>query len=115
MKRHFARKVVCSHGHKHDSGAEATRCAELHLLFRAGKIEALVYGRTFKLTDGTRPIIMANGQQARYTPDFVYLENGVVVAEDVKAKNGFVERDFPLRAALFKSNNPDIELRIVKR
>ena len=51
MKRHFAKKVVCQHGHKHDSGAEALRCAELHTLFRAGQIEALVYGRTFKLSD----------------------------------------------------------------
>lgn len=114
MKRHFARKTVCDYGHKHDSAKEAARCHALHLLFRAGKIEALVYGRRFPLHDGGKPIKMRNGQQARYTPDFVYMENGQVVAEDVKASNGFVERDFALRAALFKSNNPDIELRIVK-
>jgi hypothetical protein len=115
VKRHFARKVVCQHGHNHDSAAEAGRCVELHLLLRAGEIEGLVYGRTFKLSNGPRPIIMGNGAQAKYTPDFVYLENGTIVAEDVKGKNGFVERDFPLRAALFRSNYPDIELRVVKR
>ena len=115
MKRHFARKTTCKHGHKHDSGAEAARCVELHLELHQGKIDALVYGRTFKLSDGNRPVIMGNGQQARYTPDFVYSQGGQVIAEDVKAKNGFVERDFPLRAALFKSNNPDIELRVVRK
>ena len=111
MNKYRARKTACQHGHIHDSAREAKRCGELHLLFRAGAFVALVYGQTYPLWDGGKPIKMGNGQQAKYTVDFTYLENGQVVCEDVK---GFIVRDFPLRSALFKSNNPDIELRIVK-
>ncbi len=113
-RTHFARKTACPHGHTHASGKEAKRCAELHLLFRAGRIGALVVEPTYELHHNGVPLRMRNGAVARYRPDFAYTENGKVVAEDVKAKNGFVERDVPLRWALFKANYPEIELRIVK-
>ena len=114
MKRHFARKTACKHGHNHASAKEAARCADLHLRLRAGEIDALVVEPTYELKCGERPIRMGNGQLAKYRPDFTYLEQGRVIAEDVKAKNGFIERDVPLRWALFKACYPEIELRVVK-
>lgn len=116
MKRNFhvARKTACAHGHEHASGAEAKRCNELHLLFRAKAIDALVYEPTYELRPGGLPVIMGNGQNARYRPDFVYRENGRLIAEDVKPAGGLMERDFPLRAALFRACYPEIELRVVK-
>jgi hypothetical protein len=111
---YFARRTPCKHGHTHASAKEAKRCGELHLLFRAGKIDALVIEPTYELHHNGKALVMRNGQKARYRPDFTYLENGKVIAEDVKAKNGFVDRDFPLRSALFRACYPEIELRVVR-
>lgn len=111
MNKYRARKTPCNHGHTHASAREAKRCGELHLLLRAGQIEALVYEPTYELKINGAAIRMGNGHAAKYRPDFTYLENGQVVAEDVK---GFVVRDFPLRAAVFRHCYPDIELRVTK-
>lgn len=113
MSKYFAKRTACQHGHSHASGREAKRCAELHLLLRAGAISGLVVEPTFILKSDGAPILMRNGHKAQYRPDFCYIEGnpGRAVAEDVK---GFVVRDFPLRAALFRACYPEIELRVVK-
>jgi hypothetical protein len=109
--KYGAKRTVCQHGHSHASKREAKRCGELHLLYRAGQIGALVVEPTFELKIDGKPIKMGNGHAAKYRPDFTYLENGKVVAEDVK---GFIVRDFPLRAAIFRHCYPEIELRVLK-
>jgi len=38
MSKYHAKRTACAHGHTHASGREAKRCAELHLLLRAGHI-----------------------------------------------------------------------------
>lgn len=111
MSKYNARRTACQHGHSHASAREARRCHELHLLFRAGQIDALVVEPTYELHVGGQAIVMGNGHRAKYRPDFTYLENGKVVAEDVK---GFIVRDFPLRAAIFRHCYPEIELRVLK-
>ena len=111
MTKYRAKPTVCQHGHKHASKREAARCAELHLLYRAGAIGGLVIEPTYHFTVNGRPLLMSNGHKAKYRPDFAYLEGNRTVCEDVK---GFVVRDFPLRAALFRACFPDIELRVVK-
>jgi hypothetical protein len=102
---------TCNQGHSHPSKREAKRCDELHLLLRAGEIDALVYEPTFDLHLDGEPIKMRNGHTARYRPDFTYREHGKIIAEDVK---GFTVRDFPLRAAVFRHCYPEIELRVLK-
>ena len=114
MNRHFARKTPCNHGHTHDSKAEAVRCNLLHLKQRAGEIIGLKVSPRFYFNVNGREVKMRNGQVARYTGDFTYIENGKQIVEDVKAKNGFVERDVPLRMAIFQACYPDIVLRVVK-
>lgn len=114
MRRHFARKTECALGHKHASAREAARCAELTMLFRDGKIDALAFEPRYEFNTDRGPIKMGNGATMRFTPDFSYLENGKLVVEDVKSKTGFVERDVPLRFALFRHLFPHIELRVVK-
>lgn len=111
MHKYRAKKTGCKHGHSHPSMREAKRCEELHLLFRAGAIDALVYEPTYELLIDGKPIKMANGHHAKYRPDFTYLERGKIIAEDVK---GFIVRDFPLRAAVFRHCYPEIELRVLK-
>lgn len=111
MSKYGATKTVCQHGHTHASKREAKRCVELHLLLRAGQIDALVIEPTYHFEVNGQPLIMENGHKAKYRPDFTYFERGKVVAEDVK---GMIVRDFPLRAALFRACFPEIELRILK-
>lgn len=109
--KYGAKPSECGHGHTHASRREAARCHELHMLKRAGQIAELVIEPTYILAPNGEPIIMGNGQKARYRPDFVYRENGALVAEDIK---GVIVRDFPLRAALFRLCFPQIELRVMK-
>jgi Protein of unknown function (DUF1064) len=111
VNKYGAKKTTCVHGHKHDSRREAARCAELHLLQRAGHISALHIHPLYRFSINHVPIKMGNGGQASYTPDFYYIENGKMIVEDVK---GFIVRDFPLRAALFRALYPDVELRVTK-
>lgn len=109
----FAKKTVCALGHKHDSKREAARCAELQILFRAGQIDALAFEpQAWFEIDGV-VVTHSNGRRAGYKADFAYVEDGRVVWEDVKASNGFVSRDVPLRMAIFRHLNPDIELRVI--
>lgn len=111
---YFAKKTRCALGHRHDSKREAARCAELQLLFRAGEIDALVYEPVWEVSINGRAVKMANGHTMRFTPDFSYVEKGQVVYEDVKPRNGYMSRDVPVKIALFRHLNPDVELRIVK-
>lgn len=109
--KYRAKPTVCAHGHKHASKREAARCGELHLLQVAGEIADLVVEPTFKFVIDGKPLLMANGHQAKYRPDFFYTKGGQDVAEEVK---GFVVKDFRLRAALFRHLFPTIELRVIK-
>lgn len=113
MARFSAKKAVCGLGHKHDSKREAARCGELQMLFRAGEIDALAFAPVWEVVIDGAPVKMANGHTMRFTPDFSYLENGKVVYEDVKPKNGYMSRDVPVKIALFRHLNPLAELRIV--
>lgn len=108
--KYRAKRTACPQGHTHASKREAARCGELHLLLRRGDISGLVIEPTYILAPNGVPLLMGNGHKAKYRPDFVYLENDRLVAEDVK---GFIVRDFRLRAALFRHCYPDIELRVV--
>lgn len=114
MSRFFARKTPCKHGHSHASAAEAKRCNDLHLRMAAGEIVSLRTEPRFTFIVNGREVKMRNGQVARVTFDFTYIENGKQVVEEVKAKNGWMARDVPLRIAFFQAIWPDIELRIIK-
>ena len=111
MHKYRARKTACAYGHSHPSKREAKRCEELHLLFRAGEIDALVYEPEYNFVVNGFPVMMRNGAKAKFTPDFAYLERGKIIVEDVK---GMMTADCRLRHALFRHLFPEIELRIVK-
>lgn len=113
MKRHFARKTDCANGHKHNSAMEAKRCDRLHEMQGRGEISGLQVEPRFTFEINGSPVKMGNGHSARYTADFSYIEKGVKVVEDVKARNGFVERDVPLRIAIAKHLWPSIDWRLV--
>ncbi len=118
MARFLARKAACNSGHTHASGAEAKRCNDLHTRQALGEIACLRIEPRFPLHVGGRDVKMGNGQVARYTADFTYIENSQQIVEDVKPfKKGRAlsqSRDFPLRFAFARACYPDIDFRVVK-
>lgn len=93
----------------HPSKREARRCADLHILLRAGEIDELEVGpRIYFEVNGTT-LTHDNGRRAVYTPDWRYrrVRDDKRIVEDAK---GMRVRDWPLRKALFRACYPDIEV-----
>ena len=80
----YGAKKVTVNGITFDSRKEANRYTELVLLERAGKISGLERQVKFELI----PSQMVDGKvverACHYVADFVYMENGTKVVEDVK-------------------------------
>lgn len=92
------RKTVMD-GIKFDSKNEALRWLELKALAKAGKISELQRQRSFELAPGVK----INGRvrpPLRYIADFVYLEDGDLVVEDVK---GRITEGYRIKRHLMKS------------
>lgn len=96
MSKYGAIKTTVD-GIEFGSKKEANRYAQLRLFERGGLISGLELQPVFPITIDGRPVMMRNGQAARYTADFAYTEKGKRVVEEVK---GYVVRDYPLRRAL---------------
>jgi hypothetical protein len=114
MKRfgkYRAVKAQCGAGHTHDSKREAMRCNELHILEAAGEITDLMIHPQYWFVINGRQLKHPNGRRVGYKSDFEYIENGMLVTEDVK---GVVVRDWPLRRAVFKALFPNHDLRETK-
>lgn len=112
MSKYGAKKTDCANGHTHDSGREAKRCNELHLLQRGNQICNLRTQHQFWFVINGQQLKHSKGRRAGFKADFFYTEVPSLkdVAEDSK---GFTVRDYPLRAALFRALFPMIELREV--
>ncbi len=102
------KKTPCRHGHTHDSGKEARRCNDLHMLQRAGVITDLEQQPKYLFAINGVPVTALNGRQLRFTPDFRYHDGGQLIVEDTK---GMRTTDYQLRAAFFRALHPDIVLR----
>ena len=114
MKRfgkYRAIKAQCNAGHTHDSKREAVRCNELHILQAAGEITDLTIHPQYWFVINGRQLKHPNGRRVGYKSDFEYIENGMLVTEDVK---GVIVRDWPLRRAVFKALFPNHDLRETK-
>ena len=93
-----------------DSIRESQRYKELKLLERAGEISNLELQPHFLLQDSFRK----NGKTFRkieYVADFMYIENGKTIVEDVK---GLQTDIFKLKHKIFEKVYPDLELKIIK-
>lgn len=105
MSNKYHVSQIATLGTVYDSKAEAKRHQELLLMEGAGKIQALHYhGIRFYLGKSDK------NKSIWYTPDFTYLEDGQLIAEEVK---GYRVRDWPVRAALFKQRFSEWKLRII--
>jgi len=109
--KYRAVKANCNAGHTHDSKREAIRCNELHALEAAGEISDLMIHPQYWFVINGRQLKHSNGRRVGYKSDFEYVENGMLVTEDVK---GVVVRDWPLRRAVFKALYPHHYLRETK-
>jgi len=109
--KYRAVKAQCNTGHTHDSKREAIRCNELHALEAAGEISDLMIHPQYWFVINGRQLKHSNGRRVGYKSDFEYVENGMLVTEDVK---GVVVRDWPLRRAVFKALYPHHDLRETK-
>lgn len=116
--RKYNNKKVTFDGYDFDSLAEKARYVFLRNLELKGKIKnlrvhsadikyVLIPKYEYKGLDGK----IHKVREATYTPDFVYIENQVIVAEDLK---GFKTELFNFKAKLFRSLYPTTILRVVK-
>lgn len=109
----FAKKADCANGHRHDSRAEAKRCDALHQAQERGEIASLRIHPEFDFIINGLPVKMANGHKMKFTGDFEYMEAAAWTVEDVKARNGFMSRDVPVKLALLRHIYPHITWKIV--
>lgn len=94
--KYNARKVRLD-GITFDSKAEAKRYAELLMLERAGAISDLQRQVEFTLIPAQKIDGMCVERACKYKADFVYLENGKRVVEDVK---GLKTKDYIIKRKL---------------
>lgn len=100
----------------HDSQKECDRWLELNLLQRAGKISELERQKEIVIQDACE----VNGKKLKkiaYKADFVYLESGQKVVEDVKPFDVATQKykttkDFNLKWKLLQSKYPDMTFRL---
>lgn len=111
--KYHAKKTVVD-GITFDSMAEAKRYGHLKLLERAGAISGLTVHPRYTVWEGI-DLTTNKKQKIAYEPDFVYIENGATVAEDVKGGKATITRLCQLKAKMFRCAYPNIELRIVER
>ena len=98
-----------------DSAVEAERYCDLKLLQLGKVISGLQLQPEFILQEA---YVDSNGKKVRemkYIADFRYVENGVVVIEDVKSVVTEKDKTFRLKAKLFQKRYPDIEFRVVMK
>lgn len=84
QNKYHAKKAMCRCGHTHDSRKEAIRCNTLHLMQKSGKISDLRMQVPYTLIPAQRINGKVVERACKYIADFVYIRDGVEIAEDVK-------------------------------
>ncbi len=109
MNKYRNKKVIVE-DYVFDSIQESQRYKELKLLLRAGEIKDLQLQPHFLLQEAFKK----NGKTYRkieYIADFMYVENGKTIVEDVK---GIQTDVFKLKHKLFEKKYPELELKIIE-
>ena len=97
-------------GFTFDSQKEARRYTELKLLVRVGEISELELQKSFVLVESVKFNNEPRAKPAiRYVADFAYMENGVMIVEDVKSKATKSLPVYRMKKHLMKSIH-DIEI-----
>lgn len=114
-----------------DSKTEYYRYLELKQMLGVGKISNLRRQVTFEIIPAIKRQVevqlktkvkikeVTDEKATHYTPDFVYMENGVMVIEEVKSSGTRMARDYSLRRKLMKlkvqENNKENKLQWLYR
>ena len=97
-------------GFTFDSQKEARRYSELKILVRVGEISELELQKSFVLAESVK---FNNEPRAkpdiRYVADFAYMENGVMIVEDIKSEATKSLPVYRMKKHLMKSIH-DIEI-----
>ena len=97
-------------GFTFDSQKEARRYSELKILVRVGEISELELQKSFVLAESVKFNNEPRAKPAiRYVADFAYMENGVMMVEDVKSKATKSLPVYRMKKHLMKSVH-DIEI-----
>ena len=97
-------------GFTFDSQKEARRYTELKLLVRVGEISELELQKSFVLAESVKFNNEPRAKSAiRYVADFAYMENSVMIVEDVKSKATKSLPVYRMKKHLMKSIH-DIEI-----
>jgi len=95
------RKITAGDGGKFDSLAELRRWSHLQMLQRGGHISDLRRQVVFEMVPSVKFAGAARARPAiRYIADFVYLDQGIEVIEDVK---GVETPEFKIKRHLMKA------------
>jgi hypothetical protein len=107
----YGNKPASEDGLNFDSQAERGRYRELVFLQRAGAISELGLHPRFIIVEGYNKRDGSHVRPVYYEADFMYVENGTVVVEDVK---GVATQVFKLKRKLFERRYPQYEFRLVE-
>lgn len=110
MNKYRNKKIIIDEI-KFDSIAEGRRYKELKLLKEGNYITELKLQPKFELQ---AKYTNKKGKHIRaitYKADFSYIENGILVVEDVK---GVETKEFKLKKKMFEYKYPDIDFRLIK-
>lgn len=103
-------KRVTIDGYAFDSVNESRRYQELKLLLQASAIIGLGVHPLYELQAAFTDATGRHHRAISYEGDFCYLEDGVVVVEDVK---GYRTEVFKLKEKLFRFRYPHIDFRVI--
>lgn len=112
MYNKYHAKKTWMKGRVYDSKKEANRAFELELLAKYGKIKNLQKQVPFVLQEG---YVNKQGKKIRpitYIADFTYVEDGVLVVEDVKGGIATQTEVFKIKRKMLEYKYPDIEFRV---
>jgi hypothetical protein len=107
-----ARKVTDSANITHDSKFESQVYQERLQQEQAGEITGLKLQVRFTLQEAFRDRAGKKHRAITWRADFIYIENGVNVAEDAK---GYLTEASGIRHKLFARHYPDWILRVTKK
>lgn len=109
--RKYGNRKTSYNGIVFDSMAEFKRYQELRLLEEAGEISDLKLQPMFELQPAFRDRSGKKHRAILYRADFLYVEKGRTVAEDVK---GMATQQGQLRIKMLRYHYPDLDVRIIK-
>ena len=102
----YGNKKTVINGVIYDSQKEANRAMELAMLQKAGVIKNLERQKRFEIVPKTK-----DERAVFYVADFVYMQDGKLIAEDVKSDITRRNPTYIIKRKLFKYRYPEYEFR----